>query len=225
MSRRRERRPDFSGARDDITEIMHELRTGECGGLTVPFAGASDAGVMPGAATEPFPAPEPRPRGQLRAVPPPDRDVPGFQEMRLHADGDRVPVAEQAARGWAHLFTIRCGYPAASHDTPIPCGAEHRDPDVGTFRRLRLSAQAAGWHLDAYGRWACPACQMTSEYRTLYPVTFWHQDWAAGPAWDEQQRDFGLHRFLVGVEEARWIRDTKDASQRGKHRLTLAGPR
>ena len=39
-----------------------------------------------------------------------------------------------------------------------------------TFRALRLSANEAGWHLDPFGRWVCPDCQMNPEFRTLYRV-------------------------------------------------------
>ena len=114
------------------------------------------------------------PPARLRALPPPGQH-----------DDDKI--ARDMARGWPHLFEVRCAYPAAASDTPIPCGAVHRDGTALSFRALRTSAWAAGWHLDALGRWACPGCcQESPGYRTPYPVTVWAEDAAArrGEMWD-----------------------------------------
>jgi hypothetical protein len=206
MSTRNRRRAADDAERTE--QWLAGLRTGDHDGRTVPYAGTSDLGVMPGPDTQPFTAENVAEIGrrawdQRPAARPPARDALGFQETRLHADCDPAPQAEATARGWPHLFTIRCGYPAAGHHTPIPCGAAHRDPAMGTFRRLRLSAQAAGWHLDAWGRWACPGCQMSSDYRTLYPVAIWAYE----------QTDPGT----VGAAEHDILRDVLDAARRGRH--------
>jgi hypothetical protein len=84
-------------------------------------------------------------------------------------------IGRELLTGWPHLEEIRCTYPAANHPTPIPCGAIHRDDTAGSLWDLRRSAFTAGWHLDAFGQWACPrCCQDNPTYRTLYPVNCWH---------------------------------------------------
>lgn len=54
----------------------------------------------------------------------------------------------------------------------------HADPDAASmpfgFETLRESAAAAGWRLDAFARWACPACQATARYHAPHAVTHSH---------------------------------------------------
>lgn len=107
-------------------------------------------------------------------------DIPSWPPSPAEPPRETSPVAEGLARAWSHLFELRCTYPAAPCETPIPCGACYADPQACTFRGLRLSAREAGWRLDAFGRWACPSCvQECGEFRTLYPLTFWME----GAAW------------------------------------------
>lgn len=142
------------------------------------FTGASTPGLMERHHTGPLVALPDRPRD----VRPPEprttwqRANPQYTPAQA-PETDRSPIAEWMASGWPHLFVIRCSYMAAPHATPIPCASVLRDPDAGSFRSLRRTAYAAGWHLDALGRMVCPRCvQESAEFMTLYPVTFWHAD-------------------------------------------------
>jgi hypothetical protein len=195
---------------------LASLRTGPHDATTVPvppggWQGASATGVMPGPDTEPFPAPEPRPRPRAAAPPP---------------ETDPAPVADALAAGWPHLFEVRCQYPAAPHDTPIPCDtAPHRDDRAGSIRALRRSAQAAGWHLDALGRWTCPPCQMGSQYRTLYPVTVRAGAGPAGRAEHDLALSPELREELDRAEfrlrddrYAEWVQAVRAGQQRARHR-------
>jgi hypothetical protein len=44
------------------------------------------------------------------------------------------------------------------------------------FESLRQSARAAGWRLDTFTRWACPACQQTPAYHSPRPVAHSHPE-------------------------------------------------
>src|SRR5206468_941208 len=44
------------------------------------------------------------------------------------------------------------------------------------FESLRASAYVSGWRLDAFTRWACPACQDTARYHTPRPVAHYHPE-------------------------------------------------
>ena len=143
--------------------------------------------------------------------------------VRLRAPAgqhDDDKIARDMAHGWPHLFEVRCAYPAADSDTPIPCGAVHRDAAARSFRGLRQSAQAAGWHLDALGRWACPdCCQESPGYRTLYPVILWDPGRARGRA---GFGDVGAEFWHRARAEHDLFRDVRDAARRGRH---AGGPR
>jgi hypothetical protein len=136
----------------------------------VPFDGASDAGQPPAQVCDAA-------AGALRQA----IEMTALAERGRDTGPDGYDtIARDMAHGWPHLFEIRCAYPAATSETPIPCDTVHRDPAAPSFRDLGLSALAAGWDLDALGRWACPRCgQASSEYRTRRPVTVW-ADGAAG---------------------------------------------
>jgi hypothetical protein len=143
----------------------------------IPFDGASDTGQPPGQVYD-------------------DAADALRQAIEMTALAGRDPaagdghdtIARDMAHGWPHLFEIRCAYPAATSETPIPCDTKpHRDLTAPSFRDLGLSALAAGWHLDALGRWACPrCCQASSEYRTRRPVAVWAEGAAGrrGEMWD-----------------------------------------
>jgi len=102
---------------------------------------------------------------------------PGPPPVTVRHDPPAAPVGyeiigRETAKGWPRLGELRCDYPAALAETPIPCDSVHRDGTALSFRDLRRSAQAAGWHMDRLGQWACPrCCQASPEYRGLYPVT------------------------------------------------------
>ena len=144
-----------------------------------------------------------------------DRGQPRDRPLRVNAgEHDDDKIARDMTRGWPRLFEVRCAYPAAAHPTPIPCGATHRDDTALTFRGLRQSAQAAGWHLDALGRWACPdCCQDNPAYRTLYPLT----QWDAGAAQAALAGDVHAEFWLRAVAEHKLFRDVRDAARHGRH--------
>lgn len=168
--RRRQQRPprrpvfdgDFPDDGEPVTELIARTRPGWDPG-TVPFAGASGAGAAPTRTAWTIRAAEP-PAARSRRGP----ALPPYHDAR-----DEV-VGRDTAHGWPHLFKLTCQYPAADHATPIPCGRTYADHAARSFRELRLSAHAHGWHLDTLGRWACPrCCQDSPDYRTLYPVMLW----------------------------------------------------
>jgi hypothetical protein len=75
---------------------------------------------------------------------------------------------------WSDLLSqhiMKCG---------ICLRSRYADPIAGTmpftFESLRVSAHVSGWRLDAFTRWACPACQGTPAYRSPYPVTHSHPE-------------------------------------------------
>jgi hypothetical protein len=129
-------------------------------------------------------------------------------------DDDGNSIARDMTRGWPHLFEVRCAYPAAASDTPIPCGAAHRDEDARSFRDLRRSAQADGWHLDAFGRWACPrCCQDSPEYRTLYALAHYHPHAANVRLAGDTAAEFALRV----TAEHNLLRDVRDTARHGRH--------
>jgi hypothetical protein len=207
---------DFPGGDRDITEVLDRA---DWDGTTITFGGASGIGLGP---YEPYPDPDPDvpqlrraiettalaergtgPRALLRALPP--------------AAGLYDAIARDMAHGWPHLFEVRCQFPAAASDTPIPCDSVHRDPAALSFRGLRASAFAAGWHLDALGRMACPhCCQDSPAYRTLYPVITWDPDAAEA----EQAGDWRAGSAYRAAAEHDLFRSVRDA--RARH---AGGPR
>ncbi len=143
-------------------------------------------------------------------------------------------IALELAEGWPHLFEVRCQFPAAASATPIPCGTVHRDEGALTFRDLRRSAFAAGWHLDAFGRFACPrCCQHNPAFRTLYPVAIWaegaagargemrdfHEVYGGDPvlAPDGQILTVAAEHVLTERAEHDLIRDVREHARRGRH--------
>jgi hypothetical protein len=191
---------DFPDDGRDITEAIGH-RVASWDGTTIRWEGASDIG-LPGddaypavdpaeeyrqaiaqanASPDPAPLAEIRaghsPRypapGMLRAQPPAPDMFPALQDPPAAPVGYEV-TGRETGQGWPHLFELRCAYPAALAETPIPCDSAHRDHTVTSFRALRRSAQAAGWHMDRLEQWVCPrCCQVSTAYRGLYPVTVW----------------------------------------------------
>lgn len=199
MSRqfRRQPRPRLALAGDFGDETITEaLNRADHDGRTWEFTGASSIGLPDD--TQPV------------AIKQTGRDTEPFAAARAkrrawHRDRGQHVIADGLAHGWPRLFEIRCAYPAARHDTPIPCDQVFTDPAAATFTALRESARAAGWNVDAHGRDACPACSQASPaYRTPYPVMLW-----AG----------GAHPAAI---EHDLIRDVRDAARRGRHHRTAA---
>ena len=173
---------DFPGG-EPVTEVLGRAELPAWDGTT--WGGASGAGLDPDniyAQPAPVTVRETEPvsvqlAARLRRRPPAPETSPALPPAPA---GDQDKIALDMAAGWPHLFEVRCAYPAAACATPIPCGAVHRDAGALSFRALRASAFAAGWHLDALGRLCCPrCCQDSPEYRTLYPVTIWDPGAAA----------------------------------------------
>jgi hypothetical protein len=103
------------------------------------------------------------------------------------------------------------------------CPPERRnryaDPIAGTlpfaFEALRVSAWTAGWRLDAFDRWGCPACQMTPAWHARYTVTLW----AEGAGWARLHHDPGAEWGAIAIAEQDLIRDVADAAKQGRHRV------
>ena len=150
------------------------------------------------------------------------RDVLGFQEIPMHADTDPAPVAETVARGFTHLFTVRCEYPNTPGELAIPCDGEYRDGQAGTYAALYRAAWDAGWRYDKLRHWACPRhAKLSGLYQALWPVTFWDPDAIES----HMRRDPDGERDAIGAAELDVIGRTRahfDASHdRGRHAREL----
>jgi len=233
---RRHRNPDgrrpvlaggFPGDDRDITEVLGPHRGAIYDGATFQWEGASGAGLpdgrlYPRTPYPPYPDPDPAPApsGRLR-VQPPGPDM--FPALREPPAPPAAPVGyeiigRETAKGWPRLGELRCDYPAALAETPIPCDSVHRDPAATTFYGLRLSAQAAGWHMDRLGQWVCPrCCQVNPEYRGLYPVTFYDiQAAEAYVAGDLRGENRERARAELGAR-VRTLLHHDNSHQRGRH--------
>jgi hypothetical protein len=130
-------------------------------------------------------------------------------------------TGRETGQGWPHLFELHCDYPAALAETPIPCDSVHRDGTALSFRGLRRSAQAAGWHMDRLGQWVCPrCCQANPDYRGLYPVTVY--DPLAAEAYlvgDPRGENRERARAELGLRD-RTLRHYDASHKRGGHAVT-----
>lgn len=116
---------------------------------------------------------------------------------------------------WSDLieqFIMLCG------TCPPKRRSRYADPIAATmphgFEALRQSAYVMGWRLDAFARWACPACQAGPHYRAPYPVIHWDPDAAeAYLAGDEQ----GERRYRAQAE-LDLARDVASNAGNGRHR-------
>lgn len=140
------------------------------------------------------------------------RDTGPMQRMpRIRRVQERprpVRPADAFIPAWSKLlqqFIMLCGV----------CPAERRnryaDPTTAhmpfTFEALRVSAYQAGWRLDAFAQWACPACQQTPAYHAPYPLV--HYDTAAAQAYlagdtrgERKYRDGAEHDLILDVHRA-----------------------
>lgn len=205
---------DFD-ADQPVTEALNALGHQGAWDGHIEFRGVSDIGVMP--------APDTRPLAVARSRP---AQLPTFRALqpdppqRLSQSSDRAPIAEDTARGWAHMFTVRCEYPAGtSGDQAIPCDREYRDDQAGSYPALYRSAWDNGWRYDKLRRWACPDhAKFSGDYQALYPVTHWHPDAAYH---DQCGDEAGAHRLRV-IAENTMTRDVLDRARQGKHRARVA---
>ena len=181
-----------------------------------PFAGAAAPG-QPEPATAPLTAI--RVRGpQLPAFPAldvdtgPMRRMPNLRALQLRERPARP--ADAFIPVWSPVlgqFIMLCG------TCPPERRSRYADPMAGhmppEFEALRVSAYVSGWRLDAFARWACPACQQTPGYRTPYPVIQWDGDateaYLAGDGQGERyHRDAAEHDL---------VRTVAAASRHGRH--------
>jgi len=201
---RRKTRPEFRGDFPDtgesVTDILDRVKPADYDGTTVIFAGASEPGQPDGdahphghftgvgAETTWHPAPgwaERRGIAPANAaphdIPAPARDTGPFQRLPRIARVAQRPrpqrPADAAIFTWSALISqhiMLCGV------CPPGRRSRHADPTAAimpfTFEALRVSAHDAGWRLDAFGRWACRACQDTPAYWSPRPVTHFHPE-------------------------------------------------
>jgi hypothetical protein len=231
MTRKRPKLPELASADPDVTQAW---QLPDYDGRTWRDASDQQQGTdSPG--TDPFAAIRAEGRRaynirQRQALPP--AALPDFQPAppQQHAPGtDPAPVAAAVAKGWAHLFAIDCQFPAAEHDTPIPCGSVYRDDAAGSFSDLRKSAYAAGWRMDRLNRMCCPACAQGKALFTLYPVTFWADGAAEARAGGvmyrnpETGREWPLEFALTVLAEMRLGEEVTSArAAGGRHRAATA---
>ena len=179
---RPEFRDDFPDTGESVTDILDRVRPADYDGTTVIFAGASEPG-------QPDPAPRAEPVTRYQPAPvtfpalhdTPPRDTGPFQRLPRIARVAQRPrpqrPADAAIFTWSALIgqhIMLCG------TCPPGRRSRHADPTAAampfTFEALRVSAHDAGWRLDAFGRWACPACQDTPAYWSPRPVTHFHPE-------------------------------------------------
>ena len=175
---------DFPDTGESVTDILDRVRPADYDGSTVIFAGASEPGqpdpaprAEPAARYQPAPAALPA----LRDIPAPARETGPMQRLPRIARVAQRPrpqrPADEAIFTWSALIgqhIMLCG------TCPPGRRSRHADPTAAampfTFEALRTSAHDAGWRLDAFGRWACPACQDTPAYWSPRPVTHFHPE-------------------------------------------------
>jgi hypothetical protein len=232
---------DFPDTGESITEILDRVRLNDTeihGHVhhddTPAFDGAS-AGTMPPAEahreaglrqavamTDPDTQPL-RLRAQPAPLPPPQphytpaapRDTGPMPKLSRYAARPRPQrPADGAIFKWSPVLEqhiMLCGV----------CPPERRnryaDPIAGTlpfaFEALRVSAWTAGWRLDAFDRWGCPACQLTPAWHARYTVTLW----AEGAGWARLHHDPDAEWGAIAIAEQDLIRDVADAAKQGRH--------
>jgi hypothetical protein len=169
-----------------------------------------------------------KPGTRLRALPPPPpvppqphytpRDTGPMPKLSRYAARPRPQrVADGAIFIWSKILgqhIMVCGV----------CPPERRsrfaDPIAGhmpfAFEALRVSAWTAGWRIDAFDRWGCPACQMTPAWHARYTVSLW----AEGAGWSRLHRDPDAEWGAVAIAEHALIRDVAAAANHGRHSVT-----
>jgi hypothetical protein len=184
--------------------------------------------ALPPGPPPPAPQQQPAPAGQHDTGP--QQRLPRYARTAARPRPRRDP--DTAIFIWSDLLSqhiMLCG---------ICLRSRYADPIAGTmpftFESLRVSAHISGWRLDAFTRWACPACQGTVNYRTPHCVTFWDMDTAAfrspgsWPAWHWIERlqhvrpvtedhDSPYHAMHAGDPAAEfWITAEVEVDVRGR---------
>jgi hypothetical protein len=173
---------DFPDTGESVTDILDRVKPADYDGSTVIFEGASDAGLPdPQPRTEPVTQYQPAPAAPPGPHDTPPRDTGPMQRLPRIARVTQRPrpqrPADEAIFAWSALIgqhIMLCGV--------CPPGRRSRfaNPTAAampfTFEALRTSAHDAGWRLDAFGRWACRACQDTPAYWSPRPVTHFHPE-------------------------------------------------
>lgn len=125
-----------------------------------------------------------------------------------------VRPADAALFAWSALIgqhVMLCG------TCPPDRRSRYADPIAAhmpfTFEALRVSAHVSGWRLDAFARWACPACQATPHYRAPYGVIQWDPDAAEAYLAGDRNGE-RAHRAAAELD---LIRDVASRAGRGRH--------
>lgn len=174
-----------------------------------PFTGASEPGQ-----------PDTAPLDRLRALGPrPDtfpaldeRDTGPMQRMPRLTRVQQRPRPDRPYDAFIPVWSKILGQHL------MECGvcvrSRYADPTTAhmpfPFEALRESAYAAGWRLDRFARWACPACQRTPAYHARYSLIHWDPDAAEayGTSGEREYRQAAEHDL---------IRDVHDAARRYRH--------
>lgn len=192
--------PDMTGPLTDY-EILPPSAAPDAGPATAPLTAIRVRGPQPAT----FPA-LPDDTGPMRRMP----------KLRALQQRERpVRPADAFIPVWSPVlgqFIMVCG------TCPPERRSRYADPIAGhmphEFEALRVSAYVSGWRLDAFARWACPACQMTDRYRAPYGVILWDPGAAGaylrGLPQDEQENRQAAEHDL--------IRAVADAAGTGRHR-------
>jgi hypothetical protein len=160
-------------------EPARPAAAGEAGRDTIPLDRVRELGYQAWhqrpAAAPAAPAPD-----MFPALPPGTRDTGPQQRLpRL----SRTAARPRPRRDPGEMF-IPVWVPALGRHVLL-CGMcrwrRHDDPAIaglpfGIFDALRDSALAAGWVLDLFLRWCCPACAGTPAYWSPRPVAHYHPE-------------------------------------------------
>ena len=189
--------------------------------------------------------PDTRPLGKLRArthdtpprphytPPPAPGDTGPMPKLSKYAARRRPQrPADWAIFVWSKVLEqhiMKCGQahfvagdnPDGSDDTWRMCQRRYADPITATmpfaFEALRVSAWTSMWRLDAFDRWACPACQLTPAWHARYTVTL-YDDQAAQA---RLARDGDAERWYRGTAEhavrERTLRHYDNSHAHGAH--------
>jgi hypothetical protein len=128
----------------------------------------------------------------------PQQRLPRYSRTAARPRPQRAP--DCAIFVWSDLLgqhIMKCG---------VCLRSRYADPIAGTmpftFEALRVSAHVSGWRTDAFGRWACPACQLTPAYWSPRQVIQWDGDATdaamAGDAYGEFRHRARAELDLIG---------------------------
>ena len=203
-------------ADEPITEVLGQLPDydGATFGLPAPVPDTQPLGRLRAQPSYTPPAPDTTPDTLPRLSPRdtgPQQRLPRIARVKERPRPQRP--ADAAIFAWSRLLQqhiMKCG---------VCLRSRYADPIAGsmpfTFEALRVSAYVSGWRLDAFARWACPACQQTPAYWSPYPVIHWDGDAADAYLRGLPDTEF-YHRAAA---EHDLIRDVTDRAGTGRHRV------